>query len=52
MKKEKRFNVLDYYENIVIGNLTSEQVKSFLDIYGGGSELYLLEEIHDVETKG
>ena len=51
MKKEKRFNILDYYENVVIRNVTEEQTKIFIDMYGSSGEIYLLQEIHDTDIE-
>lgn len=47
--KEKRFNVLDWAENVVVSNLTEEETKRFIDTYANEYNLFLIEEIHDGE---
>ena len=47
--KEKRYNILDWHENVVVGNLNQEQVQQFLDTYTTDYGHFLIEEIHDGE---
>ena len=41
---EKRYNILDWNENIIVGNLTEEQVTTFINTYLE-HEPVLIEEI-------
>lgn len=33
MKEEKRYNLYDWYENLVAADITEEQVTRFIEIY-------------------
>jgi len=48
--KEKRYNILDWNENVVVGNLDQEQVQRFLDTYSIDHGHFLIEEIHNEEV--
>jgi len=47
--KEKRFNILDWNENLITGNLNEEQIQLFLDTYTKEGYHFLIEEIHNEE---
>jgi hypothetical protein len=49
--KEKRYNILDWNENVVVGDLDQEQVQRFLDTYSTDYGHFLIEEIYEEESK-